>query len=487
MRPRNTIIALVVLLLIGGYALTVSFYSKPEETQKLFKVSPDDIAKIELRYPDRDLVIERKKGGTWRITKPIGAEADQTTADNLAHAIAECEITRTVEEKPTDLAPFGLGTPQTVVTVTTFDNKKFPGIEIGKLAPVGFSAYIKTTDKPAVMLTSSGFPPGMNKTLDQLRNRELMTFKVGDVQKLTLQKDTGAAIEVDREGDNWKIVKPVAYPADSTQVRQLLSTLVNAKVADFVSDAPANVTQYGLETPHLTVVVNLGNLPAAQQSLLFGFKQTEQGKDGVYVRRGESAPIYTVHQFVMSGVDKSVLDLRDKTVLNFDPSIVASAIVKSASGAFALRRGADGKWSVVESGKPAPNLTLGKASGAAADAAVVERFLDEMRELKGVSIIADPMPNAALFGLDNPAVDITLMGKDGKPIGELKLAKLSVKPAAPLAPNEPQAPSVEYYATATPGKAVYSLTDFSFSELNKTDQEFLASPPPASAPSAAAN
>lgn len=475
MRPRNTIIALVVLVLIGGYALVVHNYSQTEETQKLFAVKPEDIAKIELRYPDRDLVIERAKGKPWRITKPIGADADQTTADNLARAIAECEITRTVEEKPTDLAPFGLATPGTVVTITTFDKKKFPGIEIGKLAPVGFSAYIKTTDKPAVMLTSSGFPPGMNKTLDQLRNRDLMTFKVDNVQKLTLQKDTGPPIEVDREGDNWKIVKPANYPADGTQVRQLLSTLVNAKVVDFISDAPTNVTQYGLETPHLTTVVNLvAHGGASSESLLFGFKQTEQGKDGVFVRRGERAPIYTVHQFVMSGVDKSVLDLRDKTVLNFDPSAVASASIRSASGAFTLKRGADGKWSVVDGTKPND-----------ADAAVVERFLDQMRELKGLSIIADPMPNAALFGLDSPAVDITLSGKDGKLIGEVRLAKLSLKAAAPAAPNEPETPRVEYYATATPGKAVYALSDFSFSELNKTGQQFVATPPPASAPSAA--
>ena len=42
------------------------------------------------------------------ITAPMGAKADQTTANNLARAIADCEITKTVEEKADDLAPFGL-------------------------------------------------------------------------------------------------------------------------------------------------------------------------------------------------------------------------------------------------------------------------------------------------------------------------------------------------------------------------------------------
>lgn len=462
---RNTIIALVVLAIVGGYALIVHNYSKPEEAQKLFQVKADDIAKIELRYPDRDIVIERPKSGLWHIAKPIGADADQTAANNLARAIADCEITKTVDEKPADIAPFGLANPAVIVTITTFANKTFPGIMIGKTTPVGFSAYIRTTDKPAVMLTSSAFPPGMTKTVDQLRNRDLMSFRVDDVQKLALQKDNGQTIEVDREGDNFKIVKPVLLAADSTQVRQVLSSLVNAKIADFISDAPANVSEYGLEKPHVIASVYLGK--HGEQSLLFGFKQTEQGKDGVYVRRGERAPVYTVHQYILTQVNKSLLDLRDKTVLGFQPSNVESVSVKGTSGPFALKRAPRGKWLVVVNGKASD-----------ADVAVVERFLDQIRDLKGMSIIADPMPSAAPFGLDNPAIDITVDGKDGKPIGEVKLAKVTIKPSEPPAPGEVEGPRTEYYATGTPGKAVYSLSDFSYGELNKSGEQFLASPPP---------
>src|ERR1700675_306467 len=106
MRPRNTIIVLVLFALVGGYAFIVANYSKPEEPKKLLAVKADDIAKIELKYPDRDIVVERKKGGDWELTKPIGSDADQFQAKNLARAIADCEVVSTVEEKPTELEPF---------------------------------------------------------------------------------------------------------------------------------------------------------------------------------------------------------------------------------------------------------------------------------------------------------------------------------------------------------------------------------------------
>ena len=461
MRFRNTIIVLVLALLVGAYAYYSAYNQKPEQAQKVLNLQQSDIAKIELKYPDREITLERPKDGEWRMVKPIGADADQTTANNLARAIADATVTKTVEDNAADLEPFGLAKPAAIVTVTTYGGKQLPGIEVGKSTPIGFSAYIKTTDKPAIMLTSSAFPAGMNKTVDQLRSRDLMTFKVDDITKFTISKDNGQTIEVDRDGDKWRIVKPGNYLADPTQVRQLLSTLVNAKVADFIADAPGSVTQYGLEKPHLTVTVY--GKGSASESLLFGFKQTEQGKDGVYVRRGERTPVYTVHQWVVGNLDRTVLDLRDKTVFSFQSSDVDSAAVKVGSDQFTLKRGAGGKWDIVQGGKPLN-----------ADVAVVERFLDELRDLKGVSIVADPMPSAAPFGLDQPAVSVTLMGKDGKNIGTVKLSKITVKPTGAPEPGEAAGPRTEYYADSTAGTAVYSISDFSFSQLNKPAAVFHA-------------
>ncbi|MHB8383908.1 MAG: DUF4340 domain-containing protein, partial [Candidatus Binataceae bacterium] len=303
MRPRNTIIALVVLLIIGGYAFSLSYFSKPIPAEKLLSVSAGDIAKIELKYPDRVLAVERPKGGVWRIVQPIGVDAEQNTVNNLARAIANAQVTRTVEEKSTDLAPFGLAHPAVIITVTTFAGKTLAPIEVGKTTPIGFSAYVMRGGNPAVMLTSSAFPAGMNKTVDQLRNRDLMTFKVDGVSHFTIAKDDGSVIDIDRDGDQWKFTKPGNYLADPTRVRQLLSALLEVKAADFIADTPASVSQYGLEKPHLTITVY--GKGGAQESLLFGFKQSEQGKDGIYVRRGERTPVYTVHEWVMNAVDRT--------------------------------------------------------------------------------------------------------------------------------------------------------------------------------------
>ena len=461
MRLRNTIIVLILFALVGGYAFIVGRYSTQEASRKLLEVKSEDIAKIELRYPDRDIVIERDKGGTWRLMKPIGADADQSQANNLANAIAAAAVERTVDEKPTDLKAFDLEHPKTIVTVTTFDKKTLPSIEIGRTTPIGFNAYVKLNDNPAVLLTSSVFPSGMNKTVNDMRVRDLMSFKMDDVRKLIVTRDNGQTVEVDLHGDKWKMVKPAQYPADDIQVRQALSTIVNAKASDFVADAPASVTQYGLEKPHLTATVVLKN--GEQQSLLFGFKQNEPGKSGYYVRRGERAPVYAVPGYLMSTLDKSWLDYRDRTVFNFEPSAVESVKVKNSNGEFTLKRGPSGKWDVIVAGKTS-----------AGDIPVVERMLSQLRNLKGSSIVADPMPSAQPFGLENPALEITLIGKDGKQLGTIKLSKMSTPQTEPPLPGEPQGPRDEYYATSSASKAVFALSEFSFTQLNKPAPLYMA-------------
>jgi len=201
--------------------------------------------------------------------------------------------------------------------------------------------------------------------------------------------------------------------------------------------------------------------------LLFGFKQKEQGKDGIYVRRGERAPIYTIAPWVMSGVDKTVLNLRDKTVLSFDSSQIDTIEIKpSDKPQFEIKRAGNDKWNVVAAGKTSP-----------ADLAIVERFLDQIHDLKGNSIIMDPIKSPEMFGMDKPSLTVTLQDKDGKQVGQLRLSKIEVKKAPTAATSEapPSASTqTDYYAASSGSGALFSTDEFLFSQLNKTADEFRA-------------
>src|SRR5262249_303244 len=150
--------------LIGAsaYLYWVEVPNAEQEAKKktVFDIKADDVTEVSLVYADREIVV-KKSGDSWRLVKPIDVAADATTAKNLATAVADCEVKKTLTETASDLATYGLDNPFVKVTVKLGD-KQMPTILVGKNAPVGFSTYIKRADEDKVLLTNSVFRSGMD-------------------------------------------------------------------------------------------------------------------------------------------------------------------------------------------------------------------------------------------------------------------------------------------------------------------------------------
>ena len=478
MRVWKTIVVIALLVIVGGYALYLGHQPASNATTKLFKVESKDIEKIELRAPGRDLVIERGKGDDWNIVKPIHAEADRIAAQSMADAIASLDITSTIEEAPTDLAPFGLANPAVVVSVTTQDKRVLPGIMVGKDTPVGSSSYIKTTDKPAIMLVNNSFPAQVNKTVDDLRSRALIGLKPDDIGKLVLDRSSAGTIELERDGDKWNIVKPTRYLADSAAVQQLLDGITNARVSDFIDDEPSDLGKYGLTNPSLKVEL-YGKSGNAEQSLVFGYKQPQADKSAIYARRGEGSdqPVCSVPDSLFTAMNKSFDDLRDKTVISFDQSNVQRVILTGGTLVETVERAAGGKWTVSSEGKTAT-----------AEIPVAESLLDQLHDLKATKIVEDQMSDPSHYGMTKPTLTLAMYGKDGKEIGTVRLSSLQ----AIFTPKQGNAkPITKYfgYATTSVSPAVYEIAPAAVSDLENTTSrlhtDLIGTPTPSPSGSAA--
>ena len=461
MQIWKTIVVVILLAIVGVYAFYTAHQPGPEATPKLFSVAPKDIEKIELRAPGRDIVIERAGKDQWRIVKPIQAKADRIAADGIADAIANVQITSAIDKKPSDLAPFGLARPAVVVTAYTRDNKALPQITVGQNTPVGNSAYITAANKPGILLVSNSFPAQVNKSVDDLRSRILLAMKPEDVRKIVLDEGVGKTLELDRKGAHWTIVKPRPYPADDAAVKRLLDTLTNAHISEFAAGSPSDLSEYGLANPSSKVA--LYGEKGSEESVLFGFKQPEADKDGIYIRRGEGAdrPVATVYQYVFNAVDKNFDDLRDKTVLTFDQSNVGKVSVAGGPISEVLERGANGKWNIAADGKSAEAETL-----------VAESLLDQIHDLKATKIPEDPMTNPKRYGMVTPTLVIALYAKDGKQIGAVRASTIQETMAPPEMPASQSAakPQSRYigYATTTVDSAVYEIPAQAVTDLENT-------------------
>src|SRR5216683_2427588 len=461
MQTWKTIVVVILLIIVGGFAYYVSRQPN-EQTPKLNIISADDIQKIELRSRTRDIVVERAKDG-WRFVKPIQGEAERTTADSMADAIANLQITGNISEPPADLAPFGLQNPAVNVTVTTKDHRVLPTIMVGKDTPVGNSSYIKSEQKPGILLVANTFPSQVEKSIDDLRPRALIGFKPDDIREIVLDSNNGVPLELDKKGEQWTFIKPKPYAADNSAVQQMLETVTNARVADFIDDSPSDLSKYGLANPSFKLTL-YGGKSNAQESLLFGFKQPQAEKSGLYARRGEGngQPVITVDSYVLNGIDKNFDELRDKTVLRLDRTKVDHVMIVSPNFDETLARTSGRKWKIISNDKTA-----------AAEGLVADSLLDQLHDLKASRIVEDPMTHPDHYGMVNPTLTLSAYAKDGKELGTLRVSKMEVmlKPVKPNPENPVTAgPQKRNFAYATTGadSVVYEIPAQAAADLENT-------------------
>jgi hypothetical protein len=168
-KPRNTLIVVVILALLLAYLYFVELPKTPEQLNAqlgtptatppayAFQLNAADVQTItitDLHFPR--VVTIMRSGGGWRVTQPQDKPADPDKADATASALTNLQITRVL--KVTDLAPFGLAPAQLDAHFIMKDGTTY-GILLGNTTPDGalfYIAYTGDTSKVFLIETSLG-------------------------------------------------------------------------------------------------------------------------------------------------------------------------------------------------------------------------------------------------------------------------------------------------------------------------------------------
>src|SRR5262249_2880863 len=97
-------------------------------------------------------------------------------------------------------------------------------------------------------------------------------------------------------------------------------------------------------------------------------------------------------------------------------------------------------------------------------AGAIQRFVDDLRDLRGSGIAAEPTKDLKRFGLDAPDLRVTLSDREGKPLGAVLLAKHDGK----------------YYGVREGGPTAFEIRDYMYTRLDKQQRDFVGpeEPPP---------
>ena len=440
MRPRGLLVALVLLVALSG-GLYYSNKQKAAEAAKppadappkILALTEGDISKVVLKKGASETDLQ-KISGKWEITASMPYPVDQPAVNQLVASAANVSSDRVVDEKASNVSGYGLNPPVLEVDITG-KGGKVSKLKIGDDTPTNSGSYAMLEGDPRVFTIAGYVKIGLDKSLNDLRDKRLLTFdqdKLSRVELIPQKKPQD--IEFGRDKDQWQIVKPKPLRADGAQVDEMLRKLKDAKMDLTLSpdDAKKAVASFASGTPVATVKLTD---PSGTQQI-----EIRKVKDDYYAKSSVVPGVFKVTPEVGAGVDKALDDFRSKKLFDFgfnDPN----KIEMHANGkTYAFQKGGE-DWF---------------ANGKKMDSVSLQSLIDKLRDLTATKFIDTGTLGPA-------AIDITVVSNNGKLTEKLLIAKQAS----------------EYVAQRENEPALYGLDAKTVDDLSQAASDVKPAPPPA--------
>lgn len=391
---RSTLILLVVFLALLGY---IYFYESkrpagdaPEAKAKVFTVEADKITELSVKAQSGEQSELRKVDGKWTLVKPVQNPVNETEVSSMTSGLANLEIQRVVDEKPTDLKQYGLAEPRLDISYKAEggDTKR---VLIGEKTATGGDLYAKLPNENKVFLIAGYLDATFNKTPFNLRDKSILKVERDSVDALEIDvaNPKGSDFRFEKKaGADWTMLRPVAARADVPAIEGLLGRLQSAQMKSIAASDASKPAEFGLDKPAVTITIGAAS---ARHQLMIG---KDAPDSAVYARESSRPIVFTIDKSVIDDLKKPVDDFRDKDLFKFR-SFNAERLELSRgkeTWAFEKTKGKDGADTWKQVGPAAKDV----------DAAKMDAVLTKTSNLRAKSF-----PDAKVkTGVDSPVLTI---------------------------------------------------------------------------------
>ena len=354
------------------------------------------ITKIEFIRNGKTLSL-KKNEESWEVSEgKITAKGNETEITNLLNTIQAAQIEQFVEEKPEQLTSYGLNNSKLTVKLTTSKASEPLVLLIGGKNEHGF--YAKTLPKKNVFtINQSLFDTLNNRKLVDFFNKSLVDFNDDDLAKVALLMDDGSVdlIRDEKDLQKWTMVKPVNMKANTATINSLLFDLKNVRIVEFITTHTKNSKTFNFEQPEKEINLTFKN--GKTWALKLGNQTSSQ--DHYFAQRSDDETVFTIQKSSVESIFRSLHDLKDRTILEFDDDAVREIHIQDSKQTFILKK-SENKW----------NLTLPKPSDSI-QSFIGKDILWTLNSIEFESVLARD-PGNTVTGLTNPKVSVKLL--DGK-------------------------------------------------------------------------
>ena len=411
MRYWPTLVMVLVLAGLGLYLYVIEFPQKESHERqdtadkKVLLFDQETLSGLTIKTDRHELVFARTTEQGWVLTAPLNTEADQREVQNLIRALVTGTVTRVVEDHPTNLTPFGLNNPVTIISVAAGAARET--FSIGDSGPLSSTLYVLRESDRKVLLTNLAPKDFVNKTIMTFRRKDLLRVLQGDVDRIRLTYPTTEIVLYqgqEKPKSKWKLRYPIEAEADQTEVRALLFRLEDLKALGIVDPGPErDALANTLTVPKVKVTIHTADgdqtVKLYQPNPTSGEAIAETSPDG---------PLYRINPTAIRDLTKELFTFQDKRLLGIDYTDIAMLSVKTPIEEYVLIS-QQNEW-VLED-QPTEKL----------DQQATDLFVSRVANVPAEERVIKQAGPLAPYGLVIPAAEFIATGRDGKIAGKLSI------------------------------------------------------------------
>jgi hypothetical protein len=267
-----------------------------------------DVQRLELSDAGKQLVLVQKDD-KWSIEQPAAYAADGSTVRSFLSTLRSMRATDFPDDQPTDIATYGLDSPQLTVTLHLGKDNAEKSIRIGKENDKK-EIYLQRGGQPTVYTVRDWVLRDLKKTPADFRDKTVIAFDRDKVSAVELTRKDGSHAKLVHGADKQWQVEGAQGKAAETTIAQYLTDLHDLKGYEIAADQPADLAPFGLDQPLLTVSV-LGEGNTAVGTALLGTHDKDGKKEYTAMLQG-GPTVFLVRDYLFTRLDKQPQDFIEK-------------------------------------------------------------------------------------------------------------------------------------------------------------------------------
>ena len=265
--------------------------SKDLRDKRLLTFNSDKLTRVDLAAKGQTVEFGKNNQNEWQILKPRPLRADGLQVDELVRKLkdAKMDLSGSEEDAKKAIAGFSTGTRIALATVTDASGNQ--EIEVRKDKDKNY--YAKSSAVEGIYKVTSDLGEGLDKSLDDFRNKKLFDFGWNDPTKLDIHNGTAQAT-YQKSSDKWMAG---AKQMDGPSIQALVDKLRDLTSTKFLDN--------GGGTPIFEATVTSNDGKRVEKTSIW------KTADKYYAKREGEPTVYEVDSKAIEDLQKAASEVKE--------------------------------------------------------------------------------------------------------------------------------------------------------------------------------